>query len=124
MTEPSKAELELVEKIDGIIQSNTPCYRDLFGGQCEFTTGCVLCLDYFNVRQDITKQILALITQAGYKSPEELKGYVKLADDQSSPNKGKNPNYSPDSLHAHISYKEAQQDMVKDGWVKRVIEEK
>ena len=68
MDKEQEMDKEMEEKIDRIISTNTPCYRDIFGGKCEFITGCDKCPDYFNVRQEITAQISALF--AGYVRTE------------------------------------------------------
>jgi len=49
------------EEINKVISENLPCYRDLFGGKCEFTTGCDKCPDYFNPKQEIISKLLALM---------------------------------------------------------------
>ncbi len=68
----------LNQQIMEILKTNLPCYRDLFGGKCEFTTGCDKCPDYYNVKVEITNQILSLfpLEQAEKRGRQEVVEWV------------------------------------------------
>ena len=49
------------EKINKVINDNWPCYRDLFGLNCDFTVGCDKCPDFFDAKQEIISELLVII---------------------------------------------------------------
>ena len=48
---------EPTSKLHSEIMNLIPCYRDVFGLSCEFTCGCDLCPDHFNVVCDIVNKV-------------------------------------------------------------------